>query len=432
MHVHEPLRPHRILWIANVFPPVGGGQGRRMRRYLEEIVSAHPETVIDVLTIHPDATIPWRDEVLGGALPATVRVDRVPPGLLHHLRYRLRLDALTLSLPESWRRRALLGVICLSNVAWIAPAAIQLWRQRRSDYTSVYVFVDPFVSVALALLARRLHPAARIVLEYGDPRIPGKAGSHPLVRAGAWLERRALIRSHAAVFRAQDVIELYRNQFPSVPADRYHIVYGGVNWEDYDKVPCAAGQEEFRIVYSGTIYADSVDPAPFIRAIHKVIRDGYKVSVTMIGSPDRSVVQLAEDLALGTAITFLGHIPVDELPAIQRSAALLLAFGFDSPYKISNKLAEYVAARVPILFITASASEPGARLVRDARRGIVVSNDVTDIADSIESACDLWEQGALSEQFDMGRSGAFGWAEGASKIFILLHGDERSQVPSGR
>ena len=41
----------RILWVAYVFPPAGGTQGVRMKRYLEEIIRAQPDAEIDVLTI---------------------------------------------------------------------------------------------------------------------------------------------------------------------------------------------------------------------------------------------------------------------------------------------------------------------------------------------------------------------------------------------
>jgi glycosyltransferase involved in cell wall biosynthesis len=417
----QPSRPvRRILWIAYVFPPVGGTEGLRMVRYLEEIVRADPQIAVDVLTVQPDTAVPQYDPALVRALPASVRVVRVQPGALHRLRYRFGLDGLALSRPP-WRRALARAVISLSNLAWIPRATCLLWKKRVCAYVGVYIFVDPFASLLLALVARRVFRDARIVMEYGDPRLPCRSGPRPLLTAARYVERRALLCGKA-IFRTHEAVQLYQSHYPAIPSSNLSVLYGGVDWEAYDAVAAGARTKEFQIVYTGTIYADSVDPSPFMEAIAEVALSGRSITVLIAGAPDPGMVRLTRVLGLENVVTFRGHVPAADLPAIQRSATLLLAFGFRNPYKLSSKLAQYVAARVPILYLAGSPSEPGAKLVAEARRGIVVPNRVTQIAEGIEAARQLWEKGEMAVRFDLSRTGEFSWAQAAKQILPLLDG----------
>jgi hypothetical protein len=429
MRTSDQARRSRILWIAYVFPPVGGTQGLRMQRYLQEITRANPAIEIDVLTIRQAAANPQFDRMLGPPDAAGVRVHRVRPGLLHRLRYRWRLDQRC-----AGRGRAtavLANTIHVSNLGWIPRGAawLAVHRARRS-YDAVYVFVDPFASLILGVIATLLNPRARLVLEYGDPRIPVRHRRLPLSRAGSALERKALHRSGAAIFRTWGAVRAYRDHYPSVPAGTFTVLYGGVDWEPYDSVPPAlGGPPGFSIIYTGTIYADSVDPEPFFRAVGRVAaaEENGPISVRMVGAQSPVVTGLVRDLGLGGLVTVTGHVPASEVIPIQRSAAFLLAFGTRTRYKISSKLAQYVAARVPILYVSELPDDPGAELVSRTRRGLVVPNEAGAIADAILEARRSWLRGDLHARFDLSRTGAFSWQQVSSEVGSLLTGSARGR-----
>jgi glycosyltransferase involved in cell wall biosynthesis len=412
----------RILWIAYVFPPAGGTQGLRMQRYLQEITGADPSLAIDVLTISQNAANPQYDGLLD--LPGQgVRVHRVWPGWLHGLRYRWRIDQRSLA---SGRATTLfLSVIHLSNLGWI-PRAVA-WIALRSivarrRYDAVYVFVDPFACLLLAMIASAVNPRARLVLEYGDPRIPVRTGCRPVLRAGGLLEDRVLRRSSAVIFRTRAALRAYQAHYPGVSAESFTIVYGGVDWEPYDApAPVSPGSAEFTIAYTGTLYADSVDPEPFFRAVAAVAASGVeRLRVRMVGAQDPVAIRLVRDLGLGRIVSFAGHVPARQVISVQASAALLLAFGTRVPYKISSKIAQYFAARVPILFIGEADDDPGAELVRLHRRGLVARNEADAIATAIRDVHDAWQRGDLGRLFDLSRTGQYSWQQVSSQVRTLL------------
>ena len=171
MTPQDDTAPKRILWIAYVFPPEGGAQGSRMQQYLARLCQAHPDLSVDVLTIHQTELNTQFDPHLLNDIPASVRIHRVKPGTLYWLRYRWGLDRRYLMSADSRLGHVILSIVQLGNLGWIPRAALWLGRQGARRYDAIYVFVDPFASLALALLASILNPGARLVLEYGDPRI---------------------------------------------------------------------------------------------------------------------------------------------------------------------------------------------------------------------------------------------------------------------
>jgi hypothetical protein len=424
----KPDKRQRVLWIAYAFPPVGGTQGVRMQRYLQEIVKDDPGLAIDVLTIRQTAANPQFDEGLSRGIPDGIQVHRVQPGALHKLRHRLGLDRRSLAESSRAITAACLGLIHLSNLGWIPHAMAWLVRRRlmaRHPYDAVYVFVDPFASLALGLFAAMLNQKARLILEYGDPRIPVRMPSS-FRRPGEFVEQRALGRCDKAIFRTLNAVKVYQEYYPVIPHERFTVLYGGVDWEAYDAISSnAANSADFLIAYTGTIYADSVDPAPFFHALARIgarKAEVGRVKVRMVGAPSPVVTRLVETLGLSSLVSFTDHVPVTQVVSIQRSAVCLLAFGVKQPYKISSKIAQYIAARVPIIYISDAAEDPGADLVVQSRRGFLVQNDVDAIMSALLDAHQAWQRGDLRRRFDLSRTEMFSWHQVGREVGCLLAG----------
>ena len=169
--------------------------------------------------------------------------------------------------------------------------------------------------------------------------------------------------------------DAYRAAYRSVPPDRLVVIYGGVDCELYDAPGTPSAAEPFRICFTGTIYHHSADPSPFFHAVARIVAgDRRQVRVIIAGAENPNITRLVKELDLTAAVTMTGHLPMSRIVPIQQSASLLLAFGVDNPYQISAKLAEYITARVPVLYITGSPDDPGAELIRSSGRGLVVEN----------------------------------------------------------
>ncbi|HVB42311.1 MAG TPA: glycosyltransferase [Streptosporangiaceae bacterium] len=385
-----------------------------MQRYLQEIVKNDPHLRIDVLTIRQAEANAQFDPTVAVNLPSAVRVHRVNPGTLYRHRFAWDLDTKILA-RDGWLAAAPLAAVRLGNIPWIPRGAAWIARRARADYDGIYVFADPLASITLGILAASLNPRARLVLEYGR-------GIPPLSAAAASLEKRALSRCAAAVVRTRATVHAYQARYPSVPPERFKILYGGVDWSDYHvALSKTAPTTHFSIVYTGTIYADSLSPRPFLEAVARIAKAGlYRVSVTIVGASNPVVSREVDDLALGNVVNFAGHVGLDKIAAIQTEASLLLAIGFKSPFKISSKLAQYAAARVPVLYIADSPDDPGASLVSQSGRGLVAPNDVVAIESAINHVRRLTNDHKLPERFDLSDSGQFSWQQIATEIATLL------------
>lgn len=413
-----------VLWIANLFPPVGGMQGLRMRHYLDEIARTEPGITIDVLTIRPTRRVPQYDPRLGECLPKAVSVYRFRPGVLYRLRHRWGMDRRLLS-SHGRRKQIIQFAISASNLAWIPRAAIWVLFRSKRRYDAVYVFVDPFASLLPALLASLLNPRARLVLDYGDPKAPARDPVAPVRKAAARIEQYALERSYAASFRAPGAIELYEAAYPRVPPHRYQLSYGGVDWAAYDAVSPTEENSTFSVIYTGMIYPDTVDIKPFFEAVaHLANFSAEAIQVVLAGAEDPTMTKLTHELGLANVVVSLGHIPTHRVIGLQRSAGVLLSFGLWNRCKISSKLGEYIAARVPILYIAESPDDAGAELISKRSRGVVVPNNPDAIADAIRDLRLSWERGDLSHQFNLSRSGEFSWHEITSQLVGWLTGSD--------
>ena len=419
----------RVLWIAYVFPPAGGSQGLRMQQYLKMICLAHPDVTVDVLTIRQTELNAQFDPRLLEDVPASVRIHRVGPGFLHRLRYRWGLDRRYLGSAGRRSRHLMLCLIQLSNLGWIPHAAAWLGRQAAGRYDAVYVFVDPFSSLALALLASVLNPGARLVLEYGDPRISVRGITTLLGRTAAWLEERTLRRCSAAILRTQAALDAYLAAYGSIPASRLAVIYGGVDSGLYDAADASSGAGQFRICYTGTMYSHSADPSPFFHAVARIVADRrLPVRVVIAGAENPALTRMVKELNLDAAVTLTGHLPMDRMASVQRSATLLLAFGLDNPYQISSKLAQYITARVPVLYVTAYGDDPGAELIRSSGRGLLVENTVAAIECGILHCLRLWQDGNLPSCFNLSRTDEFSWHQVAGAVAAMITG--RPEAPA--
>ncbi len=412
-----------VLWIAFIFPPYGGTQGVWMRKYLECLLAV-PNTRADVLTIEPSSHFPQYDPSLTNGLDAyNLHVKRVNPGLFHRLKYVWNTEQCP---QQGIRAIAAKAVSVLSSTLWVIPAALWLLKTRLRyggrRYKGIYTFIDPFSSLIVGAFAKLLFSGSWVV-EYGDPwRVkPATLKKNIIVRfTGETIERLLLRQADKVIAKTESVAQIYSSLYPGISADKFMVLYGGIEWAVYDSIKARIKSERFLICHTGILYEDSVDPEPFFRAIRGLADEGVEIDVLFLGEKSGIIEDLIKSYRLGDRIQELGHKPYLEAAAYQKSADLLLAFSCLTPYKILSKLAPYVAARKPVLVIKELKVDPSGEFVEGNRRGLAVENSPETIKEAILDVYGLWREQITESKFDLGHMESISFDYLASRISDCL------------
>lgn len=234
------------------------------------------------------------------------------------------------------------------------------------------------------------------------------------------MERKVLNAADNIIVRAQTVVDAYRRIYPMVAAEKYMNLYGGIEWDEYDGIKVQPQKEKFLICHTGILYGDSINPRPFFEAIRRLVIEGVPVEVLMLGATDHEVLKVVEECGIENHVAFKGHRPYSEVVVNQKSADLLVAFGFNTIYKIPSKIAQYIAARKPILYLAELKEDPSARLIEQNNRGIVVPNSAEYIQKAIKKIYKSSEYGKLEDHFDFSTMENISFSYIASKIMDAL------------
>ncbi|MGE0443066.1 MAG: glycosyltransferase [Gemmatimonadales bacterium] len=226
----------------------------------------------------------------------------------------------------------------------------------RHSIDVVYMTGPPWsVHVAGGLLAR--FGRRTLVAEYRDPwspRLEAADLNHPAaVGMKRWLQERSLRRADVVV-TVTDGIADYVRRFASTPLPFITALNGMARLGS--AVPAAPRSGPLQIVHAGEIYYGR-DPGPFLQAVAAVARrrqlgaEDLRIEFLGKGRFYRgvSIAGLAEDLGIGSIVSFRDQVPVDECRQILAEADALLLLAQRQPMQVPNKLYDYLAAARPIL-----------------------------------------------------------------------------------
>lgn len=402
-----------VLWIAFVFPPLGGTQGRWMAEYLAALVEMAPSLRVEVLTVWPSRAEAQYDEALTQRIPRQVITHRIPclsRWALNWIRAR-RQTVVSRRGWGGWVRVAARAAQVAGSLEWLTLGLAWLawnWARARRRFGGVYVFVDPFVSLALGWVAKELHRCT-LVVEYGDPwavKPSTQRAAWPIRCFGRLLERAALPRATLVLLQTNAALKAYRMLYRHVRPDRWGVAYGGVSPDGYHATP-GPNLREFLVAYTGTLNPDLVDPVPFFEAAAQAARQGIRFRLVLVGAHRERFQSLVEAHGLEGMAVVEGHRPLDVVRGYQLSAAVLLVFDTVTRYKVPSKIAEYAFAGRPILLVSREGRSEAARLVLASRLGVVVQNRVDAILGGLTDLYRLWRQGLLEQQFNL--SGVPDW-----------------------
>lgn len=355
---HQPssgLRRHRnnnqhmtkrALLIAFHFPPQAASSGIQRTLSFSKHLGRHGWDPM-VLSAHPRAYSQQNPSQLT-SVPADLVVRRAfALDAKHHLGIKGRYPGV-LAVPDRW------------TTWWLGaiPAGLSLIRRYKPQ-----LIWSTFPISTAHLIALTLHRLTGLpwVADFRDPMLQPTYPASPLQRrVYGWIERQAITRCQAAVFTTFSAMETYRQRFPHIATDKFHVVENGYDEDGFGpqlpaQAPGSSVSQRLVLVHSGVLYRDGRDPSPFLRAVADLKLRGLADATSL-----RIVLRAPGDLAAVSSMVDQADVAdiVEVAPPVPYRLALeemLMADGlmvfqgtlFNT--QIPAKIYEYFRARKPIL-----------------------------------------------------------------------------------
>lgn len=348
---------NRVLMVAFHFPPLRGSSGiQRTLNFVQQLPLGGWQPL--VLSAHPRAYPNAGNDQLAD-IPADVPVKRAfALDTARHLSWRGRYLR-AMALPDRW-------------AAWVlgaVPAGLRLvWRHRPAVLWSTY----PIASAHLAALFLHRLTGLPWVADLRDPMVDEVVPADPTARrVYSWVERQVLRHCSAIVCTTPGTILTYRERYPEVPAERFHLIENGYDEAQFANAPAAAPPQPgapFRLLHSGVIYPSERDPKDLFAALAALRHAGelapanFRLVLRASGHDDYLAVLLRvhgiEDL-----VELAPPLPYRAALAEMLAAdGLLLLQAANCNRQVPAKLYEYLRARRPMLALTDAGGDTAATL----------------------------------------------------------------------
>ncbi|HVI25731.1 MAG TPA: glycosyltransferase [Xanthomonadaceae bacterium] len=422
----------RILLLAYEYPP-SLSPGALRWRYLSRELAANGH---DVVVLAP------RLPAAAGApgVPDTVRVLRTFAGpIVGLVEWNARRKARAPAAPAPSRAGAAAGHLAQGN--WkhslvrtaqallgvvLFPDARSEWRPwaRRALAAELAAHVpdivisahEPATTLQLGFAAARR--GIPWVVDLGDP-VLAPYTPRRWARRALRLERRVCQAATHVVVTTVEARRLLLERHALDPARVSVLTQGFEDRGASGPVAPVAASGDLRLFYGGRFY-------PFRQAGQLLSAVAGSSGVRLdIASPEPPQGYERFAAQADGRIRYLGHLPHDEVLALQRQADVLVSIGNDGmAAQTPGKLYEYLGAGRPILHLLgAGGTDPAGPLIERLGAGWSCANDAQLLARLLEKLLDGKHNGALAQaQAGTGGPSAFGWSRIGRRYSALVEG----------
>ncbi len=427
--------PRRALFIAYLYPPVGGMSPRVALNYARALARAGCE--VDVVTPAHSAGHPvYRvDDSLRGASEPGVTVHATYPGPLYRVSCSAAagaagapgadsIDATRAARTRDTYRRFVRPWMIPDGRAdwlpWAAAKGFELLRRRRYDLLLTYAF--PYTC---HLVGRMLHGARSMpwVLHQGDLWSFSPGIGLPRWRAALdrRLERGVLERAHRVIVNAEATVDGYVRHFPRIPRSRYAVIPTGYDAKLYAE-PATETASRFRLVFTGAVPDTDRGHWTLLDALAGLKRRGIDdVECVFAGHMPQALLDHHASLGLNGLVDFRGFRPAAAIAGLQKSAHALVLFGMRGGLQVPSKLYEYYAAARPLLVVAYDDTDVAAADVSRRRRGVVVPDRAGRVAEAILKLRAAWKRGTLDDEFNLNGNPALSWDQAGERFLAVVN-----------
>jgi hypothetical protein len=166
------------------------------------------------------------------------------------------------------------------------------------------------------------------------------------------------------------------------------VIYNGFDSEDYDKIVQSPRKtnQQFTIVYTGTVYKGYRDPSPLFEAISNLDKNGVitknDLRILFAGSDSSDVSDLVVKYGINDYYSFLGLLPREAALQIQYDADMVLFLEYNNPSVrgiLSGKIFEYIYAAREILAVGIGPESDVGKIISHTGTGVSFGCDVKAI-----------------------------------------------------
>ena len=402
MEVAENTRSKSVLFLAYMFPPLGGGGVQRSLKFVKYLPSNGWDPV--VLSVRPISYYVYDPQLLA-EIPMSVQVVRT------HSLDPLRLSALLLgdaqratgrdrtqhtvfseasSLVRLYRKVRRLAFFPDAQLGWIPFAFREGLRVIRSRKVQViYSPAAPYSSAVTAYLLSRW-TGLPYVIDFRDGWTDDAYHAPPTDfhrRAHRRLERLVVTNASAVCVYGDWLGEKLAERYPEARS-RITEITNGFDPSDFEGLTAAARSSgKVRLVYSGSLYAHHRSVfTTVLRAIEALPpASREKLELVVVGQVYPEIVQDVESAGLTDVVHLKGYLSHSVALGYAESAdaTLLLVRKGDSA-SVTGKIFELLMVRRPIIALAESTGEC-ARVLRlaGAANQLYQPDDVTGVRESI-------------------------------------------------
>lgn len=378
----------KVLCIAYLFPPRGGGGVQRTTKFLKYL----PEYGWQGTVLTGNEKSRQVDQSLGDDIPPNTRIERVRGFVLPRRPSRVSRFLATWVLTVD------------AQLGWL-PAAVRRGTKilQSNEYSLIYSTSAPYTD---HLVGYRLKKKFGLpwVADFRDPWILNVHAHFPTrlhQKICINLEKQIISTADRVLVVSEPMRQQFIRQYPQISPSHFVTITNGYDRADYEnatKHELAA--DKFQLVYTGSLYA-SQSIRPVLTAIRHLVEDDLlsadNFCFWIVGSYGSEAPQLVEEWNLQDIVTLISYTPHSQIIGYQIAADVLVLIIGDGPgteIMLTGKIFEYLAAEKPILAaIPQSAAKD---LLQEANIStIAASKDTAAIAKILGDMFQKWQQGEL-------------------------------------
>jgi glycosyltransferase involved in cell wall biosynthesis len=413
--------PRKVLFIAYLFPPVGGGGVQRSSKFVKYLPKIGWKPL--VLTVKRPYDF-YSDDTLMNDLGTDVEVYRtlsiepmkwVRKILKRGLRKRIeqkkeRENKARKSLKPDFMVKLKTYLLIPDNEVLWFPFAV--WRGsriiRKQKPEVIYSTASPFTDHLIAIVLSKMSKLPWVA-DFRDFWVDRP--NFPKTKFRLFIDRkleRLVINNADHIVTATSVMaERFKELYPS---KTYTSITNGYDEDDFSDISnINPPTDKFRITYTG-IFNEQQNPQKFFSAVNKLINQNNefksKLNLRLIGQLDNpgdfENFNFFKELKLDQYSDIIEYQPHNLVISEMHQATILLLLIGDYPHGesvMTGKIFEYLRAGRPILAVVPP-NGIAAEVIRETNSGFVASTkSEQDIAECISKLFDLFLKGDLEKTF---------------------------------
>lgn len=279
-------------------------------------------------------------------------------------------------------------------LSWTASAVCKGWWELRKNPTQIIVSTYPIATAHIIGYLLHKITGRTWVADLRDPMLQENYPTDKTRRRiFQWIEKKIVKHASFAVLTSPGAIELYRQRYPKLPDNFWHLIPNGFDEQVFTGLQPSEPKlpnEKYTILHSGTIYPEERDPTQLFAALQQlktqqpVIASKINVVLRATGHDSLFTSQIKQ-YGIEDIVKLLPSLDYRSAAAEMLDAdALLLLQGASCNFQTPAKAYEYIRAKRPLLVLAPEESDTY-QLVKQTNVAVQAElNDTAQIADALK------------------------------------------------